>query len=87
MNPQSAVKSHRAEGDELLLHLFLPQLQQQAAVLLVKWTCIGQEACGKKDVPHQVFDLCLESSAAISPTDLKHSRMMVTEWLKCWADH
>lgn len=66
--------SYRTEGDEFLLHLFLPQLQQQAAVLLVKGTGVGQEACGQKDVPDQVFDLSLEPSAAVGPTNLKHNK-------------
>lgn len=65
-------ESHRTEGDTLLLHLVLPQLQQEAAILLVERTSIGQEACGQQHVSDQVFDLGLEASAAVCPTDLEH---------------
>ena len=68
------VKSYRTEWDYFLLHLSLPLLQQQAAVLLVKRTGVGQEARGQEDVPDQVFDLSLETGAAVGPTHLKHNK-------------
>lgn len=71
---RSAVTSYGTEGEVLLLHLFPPQRQQQAAVLLVKGAGVGQEACGQKDVPHQVFDLSLKPRAAVGPTDLRHNK-------------
>jgi len=70
-----AARSYRTEGDELLLHLPPPQLQQQAAVRLVEGAGVGQEAGGQKNVPDQVADLSLEAGAAVGPTNLKqHER-------------
>lgn len=68
------MKSYRTEGDDFLLHLFLPLLQQQAAVLLVKRTGVRQEARRQEDIPDQVFDLSLETGAAVGPTHLKHNK-------------
>lgn len=83
------MKSYRIEGDEFLLHLLLPQLQQQAAVLLVKGAGVGQEASGQKHVPDQVLDLSLEPGAAVGPTNLKHNKTrrgrdggMTEGWMK-----
>ena len=77
------VSSYRTEGNELRLHLLLPQLQQEAAVLLVKGAGVRQEAAGQEDVAHQVFDLRLEPGAAVRPADLRHheGRWRMRGWM------
>lgn len=81
----SADRSYRTKRDSFLLHLLLPQLQQQAAILLVERTGIRQEACGQENVSNQVFNLSLEASAAVSPTNLKQkSRTEMEGWWIDW---
>lgn len=38
--------------DLVVVHLFLPQMEQQIPVLLIERSRVGEKSSGQKDIPH-----------------------------------
>lgn len=53
-----------------VVHLFLPQLEQQIPVLLIERSRVREKSSGQKNIPHQINNLILKVFAACCPTKL-----------------
>lgn len=53
-----------------IVHLFLPQLEQQIPVLLIERSRVREKSSGQKNIPHQISNLILKVFAACCPTKL-----------------
>lgn len=53
-----------------IVHLFLPQLEQQIPVLLIERSRVREKSSGQKNISHQINNLILKVLAACCPTKL-----------------